>query len=101
MFPADVRTVSPTEKKPDQLRNFLGTLAQGRYHDFEGTEPKIQVFSEAPLLDQFGNIAVGRGNDAGVDVTRLFAADSPNLAIFQGMQQLRLKIERQFADLVE
>ena len=46
-------------------------------------------------------VAVGRRDDADVDLDRLAAADALELALLQHAQQLDLHLQRQVADLVE
>ena len=46
-------------------------------------------------------VAVGRGDDAHVDVQRLVAADALERALLQEAQELHLRRRRDLADLVE
>ena len=46
-------------------------------------------------------LAVGRGDDAHVDAPRACLADPPHLARLEDAEQLRLHVERHFANLVE
>ena len=55
----------------------------------------------SPLLDRDAQVLVGRGDDAHVDLDRDAAADRRVLALLEHAQQLRLRLHRHVADLVE
>jgi hypothetical protein len=61
----------------------------------------IEIDAEAAGLGLAAEIAVGRGDDARPRHPGLRLADSLVFAVFEHAQQLRLELERQFADLVE
>ena len=64
-------------------------------------EPVEQVFAEQALLRQAAQVAVGGGDDPGVDQDGFVGADTLDLVRLQHPQQLDLAGQRQFADLVE
>ncbi len=55
----------------------------------------------APLPPRALQVAVGRGDHAHVDAQAARTADALELALLQHAQQLRLRLGRQLADLVE
>ena len=64
-------------------------------------QPVEQVLAERAVLHEVEQLAVGRRNDADVDLDRLAAADRLDGAFLQRAQQLYLRGQRQLADLVE
>ena len=78
------------------LRARSGGMAIGK--DVEAVE---QVLAELAGLDEFDQVLVGRRDEADVDLDRAARADRIDLALLQRAQQLDLRVERQFADLVE
>ena len=64
-------------------------------------EPMIKILAELALGDGLFQIAVGRRNQAHVDLDRLVAADAEHFPVLQHAQQLRLQGQRHVADLVE
>ena len=72
--------------------------AAAHRHD---VEPVEQILAEAAARDLLLEVAVGRGDEAHVDVDRLDAADALELALLQRAQQLDLHLDRDLADLVE
>ena len=79
----------------------LEALAQRRHPDREHVEAVVEVLAELAVLDQLDHVAVGRRDQAEVDLDRLLGADRIDLAFLQRAQQLHLRVERQLADLVE
>ena len=69
--------------------------------DVDDVEPVVEVLAEAPGADLVLEDAVGRGDDADVDLLGLAVADAEDDALLQRAQQLHLQVERQLADLVE
>ena len=85
----------------DQGRNILAAVAQRRGLDRKDVQAIEQVFAEGAVLDLLGRVAIGRRNDADVDLDRPLTADRIDLAFLKGAQQLDLHVQRQFADLVQ
>src|SRR5207244_2404530 len=57
--------------------------------------------SDLALADGLAEVAVGGGDDADVHAPRLAATDHRELARLDHAQELRLKMRRQLADLVQ
>src|SRR6185503_3141233 len=60
-----------------------------------------QILAEAAVLYVGDEIAVGRRDDAHIDLDGLLAANRIDLALLNGAQQLYLRGRRQLADFVE
>ena len=67
----------------------------------QDVEPVVEVGPEGAALARGDEVAVGRGDDAHVDLERLAAADALDLALLQDAQELGLHRQRHVADLVE
>jgi len=85
----------------DEERDVVGTLAQGRHRNRKHVQPIKEIASERAGFDRRQQVAVGRGNDAHVDVNRSGPADALELAFLKNAQQRDLGLHRQFADFVE
>ena len=81
--------------------NVLAPLAQRRNAKWKDGEAVIEIGAEPALAHFVLEVAIGRGDDAHVDAVNTVAADTLNLPVLQGAQQLWLQFERQLADLVE
>ena len=89
------------KKVVHEWRNILAAVAQRRHRDDEGTQAEIQILTERAILDGRPEIAVGGRDDACVHFDAAFGADTPDLALLQGTQQLCLHRWSDLADLVE
>ena len=89
------------EEVPHQIRDVFGPLAQRRHRDREDVEAIEQVLAEAAGLHVRDQIAVGRRDDAHIDLDGFLAADWIDLAFLDCAQQFDLRSRRQFADLVQ
>ena len=69
--------------------------------DVDDVEPVVEVLAEAARADLVLEDAVGRGDDADVDLLGLAVADAEDDALLQRAQELDLEVQRQLADLVE
>ena len=67
----------------------------------DDVEAEEQILAELPVGDRLLEIAVGRGDDADVDVDVVLAAEARELAVLQHLQQLGLQRRAHVADLVE
>ena len=91
----------PIDEVPDEQRDVFTPVAERRHRDRKDVEPVEQVAAEPALPGFLEQIAIGRGDDADVDVDRPRTAEALDLAVLQHAQELRLELERQLADLVE
>ena len=76
-------------------------FTQGRQFQRDYVQAVVQVFTELADLRQALEVAVGRGDQAHIDLLRLHRADAANFTFLQHAQQASLGFERQFADFVE
>src|SRR6185295_3110930 len=81
--------------------NVLVTLPERRHVYGEDVEPVVEVFAERTDLHLLGKVAVGRRDDAHVDLDGTLGADRVDLAFLQRAQELDLHVEPELADLVE
>src|SRR5262249_21233789 len=79
----------------------LDPLAERRALDREDVEPEIEVLAEAAEAHFFGDVLVGRGEHADVDVKHALAAEAADLARLKRAEDLGLRGEIHVADLVE
>src|SRR6478672_974401 len=77
------------------------SLAKRWHTDLDDAKPIIQIRAEIALCDQFLEIPVRRGDNAGVGPLGTFGADRIILALLQHTEQLRLEFRRGVPDLVE
>src|SRR6266403_2095495 len=75
--------------------------AQRRKHDRDDVQAVVEVLAEASRLHLGLEVLVGGGEDADVDLERAVAAHPFELALLEHAQDLRLRLERHVADLVE
>src|SRR5262245_42070734 len=85
----------------DEERNVRRAISQGRYIDRKYVEPIEEVRAEAAVVHRCLEIAVGRGNDANVDLLRTVSANAFALPLLQDAQKRHLRVRRQFADFIE
>ena len=98
--PPALRGVAPHEASREK-QDVASPLAQRRHVHAHHVDAVVQIFAEAALLDRGLEIAVGRGDDAGVEGELLVAADGPDRPLLQDSQELHLHAGRQLTDLVE
>src|SRR5512141_1092900 len=85
-----------------QDRNVLDAVAQRWQRDREDVQTEIEVFPEVFATNRFAWISIRRGNKPNVDDRVLvLAPDATQHAILHDAQQLRLKWERHFRQLVQ
>src|SRR3990167_5375395 len=85
---------------PHQQRDILGPLAQGRDPDREDVQPIEKVRAEPPFMCRRFEVAVGRRDHPDPDPDGR-SAHALELPFLEHAEQLRLKVERQLADLVQ
>ena len=86
---------------PGDDRQIVAVLAQGRHVQPTDVEAIQQVGAEAAGRHFAVQVAVGGREHAHVDLGRAVRTDTLHLPLLQRAQQLRLHVQRQFADLVE
>lgn len=86
---------------PGQFEGVALALAQRRQLDGKLRQPVVEVFAELAIADQQGEVTVGSGDDAYIDLVRVVAAERANLAFLQHAQQLGLERQGHVADFVE
>ena len=86
---------------PHQQRDVVDALAQRRHVDREDVQAIEQVLAKAAVGNPQLQVAMGRGDDAGVEMNRLRAAEPLELPLFEHAQQLDLDLRRQLADFIE
>lgn len=90
----------PDEVPGEQL-DVPAPIAQGRKPQFHGAQPIVEILAKHALRDHVGEIPVGSGKDADVHVDFRGPADMPEAGRIEHPQQLHLRGEADFADLVE
>ena len=89
------------EKMSQQMRDVLAAHPQRRNRQRQHMQAIEQIFAEMSAFDALQQLAVGRGNDAHVDLYRLAPANRLDRAFLQRAKQLDLRWQRQFRDFVE
>ena len=84
-----------------EQRHVLLPLAQRRQLHRDHVQPVEQILAELSFGDEPAQVAVGRGDDADVDLDRVRIADALELALLQHAQQLHLQRRAHRADFVE
>ena len=84
-----------------QFGDVTRARAQRRQPQRHNIEAKIKVFTESSGLDLALHVAVGGGQDADIDAHRPIAAETVDLPLLEGAQQLGLQADIHFADFVE
>ena len=78
-----------------------GPLAQRRQADGEDGEAMIEVFAQPPLGHLLGEVAVGGGHQADIDLDGAGAADPLEAALLEHPEELGLERGVELGDLVE
>ena len=84
-----------------QQGDIFGAFPEGRQVDGNDTEAVEEVFPEGAAFNGFGQVPVGGGDDADVQLDALLAAHLHELPLLDHPQQLGLDIEAEIGDLVE
>src|SRR3954453_15573002 len=85
----------------NQYWNVLRPLAQRRNLNREYLQPVIQVVTKRSLFHHSRQIAMSCGDEPHIHLMSAVAAESLKFLLLQDAQQLRLKLERDVANLVE
>ena len=89
------------EQALDEQRDVLAAVAQSGDLDRDDVEAIEEILAERARARAFAEIAVGRGEDAHVDLALLVRADRADDAALEHVQELRLERGRHLAHLVE
>ena len=84
-----------------QRRQITRSVAQRRQLNRDHVQAEEQVFAKAAVGHRAGQILVGGGENAHIDLDRLATAHAFDLARFDGAQQFGLCFGTQVADFVE
>ena len=85
----------------DEPRHFVRTFAQGRNRDADHVEPEAQVGTEPSGPYVLFERAVGRRDDARVDLARHVLSDPAHFPFLKCPEELGLRARRQLSDLVQ
>ena len=89
------------DEMPRQREDVLDALAQGLHVQREHVEAVVEVLAEASARDLGGEVAVGRGQHAHVDLERGRAADALEFLFLEHAQELGLHSGGHFSDLIQ
>src|SRR5258708_4691085 len=89
------------EKMSQQMRDVLAARPQRRNRQRQHMRAIEQIFAEMSAFDAPQQLAVGRGDDAPVNLPRLAPANRLDRAFLQRAKQLDLRSQGQFRDFVE
>ena len=95
-LPRDAR-----ERALGQRPEVARPLEQGRQTDGEHGQPVVQVLAEATRAHLLGEIAIGGGDDAHVDLDNADATHALEAPLMQDAQKLGLKLWPDLRHLVE
>src|SRR5580700_343524 len=82
-------------------RNVFLALAQRRQCERNYVEPVIKIRPELAALDHRCQRNIGCGNHADINLDSRSLAKTLEFALLQDSQQLGLKVERHFTDLIQ
>ena len=85
----------------DERRDVLPAVAQGRQVDLDNVEAEEKVFAEFAFGHHFGEVAVGRGEEAHLGGDGFVAADTLEDAFAEDTKDFHLGRGVDFADFVE
>lgn len=98
---ATVFSAELTQKYPDQRIDVVGPAPERRQLEFDDAETVIEVFPERPLLHSIGERSVARGDDPGVDMELLPAAQAHETKLLHRPEELGLQSDGHLPDLVQ
>ena len=91
----------PRQEVPQQMRDVFTPHPQRRDCQRQDVKAIEQILPEMPALHAIEQFAIGRGDDADVDLHRFTPADRLDGAFLQCAEQLHLRRQWQFRDFVE
>src|SRR5262245_20092222 len=77
------------------------SFSQRGERDVDDVQPVVQVLAESARAHHLAKVTIGRCDDAHIDLDCFHPAQSHELTFLHDTQQLRLRVERNVADLVE
>src|SRR5262249_47882014 len=89
------------EEAVGEQEDVLAAFAQRRDPDVEDVNAVVQVLSEYALRNRAEQILIGRGDQTRVHLDGPHATEAKKIALLQDTQELRLRHQRHFRDLVE
>src|SRR5690606_40022326 len=84
-----------------EQRDVLAALSERGQVEAGDVEAVVQVLPKAALLHRLREVDVGGGDDPDVDVNAAVLADTPDLSLLDGPQELGLEGGGGLRDLVE
>ena len=89
------------EKVLDKEWDIFDPLAQGRNAELDHLEPIEQILTETTRLDPLSEVAVGRRNEAKIDLDLSRPADPHDVTLLEHPQEFDLQIGGKLRNLVE
>src|SRR5689334_13566047 len=84
-----------------QVRQVCLSLAKWGDRNIGNGEPIVEISAEAAVSNFRPQVAIGRGDQSKINLSRRVLTESENLAFFQHAEQMRLNVERHLSDFVE
>ena len=88
-------------KLAEEQIDVAASFAEGRHVNSYGGQTIVEVFAESSFGNGALHVDVGGGDDAHIGALHLARSDGNKLARFEHTQQSHLRLQRQFAHLVE
>ena len=99
------RSLQPLSMKPQKMPGKNGDIfrpfSEWRHMNGKHIQPIVQITAKSPLLYCFLQIGIGRRNHPYIDRNGLGPAHAIHQPVLQNAQELRLRLERHFADFIE
>ena len=89
------------QKRFENRMDVFGPFPQWRHAELVNIQPIVEVETKAALFDQIGQLLVGCGDDADVDLDAAYTTQGFDDVVFQHTQELGLCREAHFADFVQ
>ena len=99
--PSSVLGPTAAEEVVRQQQDIVAAITQRRETHRADAETEEQIVAKGSFLDHHGQIAMGRGDHASVDVAGTALADPTDFPLLQDPQQLALCLGLEIADLVQ
>jgi hypothetical protein len=89
------------EEYVDQLRDVFFALTKRRDPQGHNREPVVKVFTKGGVLNHGGEVTVGGGDDADVDVDGSSGADLGEVSFLENAKELDLNFQGELTDFVK